>query len=240
MAKSKYEYVKEFELDDRLPPSNWIVVRIDGCHFHRFSSIHEFEKPNDSSALCLMNSCASSMLDHFPDIVFAYGVSDEYSFVLSEKSKFYQRRTSKIVSLFVSYFTSAYVMKWREFFPNKDLKELPYFDGRAVCYPKAKVIRDYLAWRQVDCHINNQYNTCFWMLVKSGKTEREAQLCLKGTQAKEKNEMLFNQFGINYDKLPEMFKKGSCVFRNKVYLLKYKSGGRNSEDRQKWKSNKKV
>jgi tRNA(His) guanylyltransferase len=73
MANSKYEYVKEFELDDRLPPSNWIIVRIDGCHFHRFSSIHEFEKPNDSSALCLMNSCASSMLDQFPDIVFAYG-----------------------------------------------------------------------------------------------------------------------------------------------------------------------
>lgn len=32
--------------------------------------------------------------------------------------------------------------------------------------------------------------------------------------------MLFQQFGINYDKLPEMFKKGSCVFRNKVISLK--------------------
>jgi tRNA(His) guanylyltransferase len=42
-------------------------------------------------------------------------------------------------------------MKWREFFPNKDLNELPYFDGRAVCYPRAKIVRDYLAWRQVDC-----------------------------------------------------------------------------------------
>ena len=28
-------------------------------------------------------------------------------------------------------------------------------------------------------HINNQYNTCFWMLVKSGKTTREAQSKLK-------------------------------------------------------------
>jgi tRNA(His) guanylyltransferase len=37
MANSKYEYVKrEFEFDRRLPPSNWIVVRIDGCHFHRY------------------------------------------------------------------------------------------------------------------------------------------------------------------------------------------------------------
>lgn len=28
-------------------------------------------------------------------------------------------------------------------------------------------------------HINNQYNTCFWMLVKSGKSKSEAQGCLK-------------------------------------------------------------
>ena len=37
MANSEYEYVKrEFEFDRHLPPSNWIVVRIDGCHFHRY------------------------------------------------------------------------------------------------------------------------------------------------------------------------------------------------------------
>jgi tRNA(His) guanylyltransferase len=37
MANSEYEYVKrEFEFDRRLPPSNWIVVRIDGCHFHGY------------------------------------------------------------------------------------------------------------------------------------------------------------------------------------------------------------
>ena len=28
-------------------------------------------------------------------------------------------------------------------------------------------------------HINNQYNTPFWCLVKSGKTPKEAQLVLK-------------------------------------------------------------
>ena len=39
MANSKYEYVKrEFEFDRRLPASNFIVVRIDGCNFHRYSS----------------------------------------------------------------------------------------------------------------------------------------------------------------------------------------------------------
>ena len=60
---------------------------------------------------------------------------------------------SKILSLCVSYFTSVYVMKWKDFFPNKELKEPPYFDAQAVCYPNLKTIHDYLAWRQVDCKL---------------------------------------------------------------------------------------
>lgn len=216
MANSKYEYVKKFEMEDKLPACNWIIVRIDGHKFHRFSDDHDFDKPNDENALNLMNSCAVSMVENFPDIVFAYGVSDEYSFIWKETSRLYDRRASKILSLSVSYFTSMYVIKWKIFFPHKDLKEPPCFDGRIVLYPRVKIVRDYLSWRQVDCHINNQYNTCFWMLVKSGKSKKEAQERLKGTLAKDKNELLFQQYGINYDKLPEMFKKGSCVYKDTV------------------------
>uniref|UniRef100_A0A8R7UC36 tRNA(His) guanylyltransferase n=2 Tax=Triticum urartu TaxID=4572 RepID=A0A8R7UC36_TRIUA len=216
MANSKYEYVKrEFEFHRHLPASNWIVVLIDGCHFHRFSELHAFEKPNDERALRLMNACATSMLEKFPDIVFAYGVSDEYSFVFREKTEFHKRRESKIISLCVSYFTSVYGMKWKDFFPN-DFKETPYFDGRVVCYPNIKTIRDYLAWRQVDCHINNQYNTCFWALVKSGKTEKEAHQALKGTFSKDKNKLLLQQFQVNYNDEPAVFRKGSSVYRDKV------------------------
>ncbi|KAG8044831.1 hypothetical protein GUJ93_ZPchr0388g2756 [Zizania palustris] len=168
----------------------------------------------------ILEFCGGMM---FPDIVFAYGVSDEYkyitfsqkcllsSFVFREETEFYQRRESKILSLCVSYFTSVYVMKWKDFFPNKELIEPPYFDGRVT-------IRDYLAWRQVDCHINNQYNTCFWLLVKSGKTEKEAQQALKGTFSKDKNELLLQQFQINYDDEPAIFRKGSCVYRDKVEI----------------------
>lgn len=58
---------------------------------------------------------------------------------------------SEIVSAVVSLFSSMYVMKWKEFFPEKEFKEPPYFDGRSVCYPSSEILRDYLAWRQVDC-----------------------------------------------------------------------------------------
>ncbi|KAK9949859.1 hypothetical protein M0R45_005370 [Rubus argutus] len=76
----------------------------------------------------------------------------------------------------------------------------------------------HLAWRQVDCHINNQYNTCFWQLVKSGKSKSEAQNFLKGTQAGDKDKLL-KQFGIDYNKLPLMFRQGSSTFLDKVIFL---------------------
>lgn len=47
MACSRYEYVKGYEKDDSILPNVWIVVRVDGKGFHKFSKIHDFEKPND-------------------------------------------------------------------------------------------------------------------------------------------------------------------------------------------------
>ncbi|KAL0722086.1 hypothetical protein Bca4012_036685 [Brassica carinata] len=209
------DFVRSFQFENKLLPLTWVVVRIDGSHFHRFSDVHEFEKPNDEQALKLMNSCAVAVLEEFEDIHFAYGVSDEYSFVLKRESDLYQRQSSKIISAITSLFTSTYVIRWVDFFPHKELKYPPSFDGRAVCYPTYKILLDYLAWRQVDCHINNQYNTCFWMLVKSGKTKTQSQDYLKGTQTREKNELLSSQFGIEYNTLPLIFRMGSLVFRSK-------------------------
>jgi len=82
------------------------------------------------------------------------------------------------------------------------------------------------------------------MLVKSAKSEQELQLALKvvqiflswwpfyhnsinvlvqvlffkGTFAKDKNELLAQQFQINYDDEPAMFRKGCSVYREKVML----------------------
>lgn len=37
--KIKPEYIRSFNIDSQLMPSTWIVVRIDGCHFHRYMSL---------------------------------------------------------------------------------------------------------------------------------------------------------------------------------------------------------
>ena len=51
--------------------------------YGRFSDVHEFEKPNDAQALNLMNACAVAVVEAFRDVVFAYGVSDEYRSLIS-------------------------------------------------------------------------------------------------------------------------------------------------------------
>lgn len=216
MAKSRFEYVKQFELSDALLPHCWIVVRIDGRAFTKFAQAHGFEKPNDERALRLMNASAQAVMDDCSDACFAYGESDEYSFVIRKSSTLYQRRSSKLISVLSTLFVAAFVMRWRDFFPATRLLYPPAFDARAVCYPSDAVLRDYLSWRQVDCHVNNQYNTCFWALVKNGCTPSEAQARIKGTNVAMKNELLWNEAGCNYDRLPPIFRKGSCLYRQEV------------------------
>eukprot|EP00923_Selenidium_pygospionis_P017599 GHVN01030955.1.p1 GENE.GHVN01030955.1~~GHVN01030955.1.p1 ORF type:complete len:314 (-),score=32.99 GHVN01030955.1:573-1514(-) len=264
MACSRYEYVKEYEIDDPVLKNCWFVVRIDGRNFTEFSNKHKFEKPNDQRALGVMNDAALEVMKQFNDVVIAFGQSDEYSFVFRRTTNLWNRRASKIMSSVVSLFSSTYVMRWAANFTTapgcerdssgrtagdtktsewahtsepptvsrdaaasnqtknvsvgfnasacSELQLPPTFDARIVCYPTDKDIRDYLSWRQVDCHVNNQYNTSFWCLVKSGETPTEAYNILQGTQKAFKNELLY-QHGINYNSLPPMYRKGTMLLR---------------------------
>ena len=155
---------------------------------NRLCAKYGFEKPNDRRALDLMNAAARAVVSALPDVTVAYGVSDEYSFVFHKASGLFERRASKLVSTIVSTFTAHYVHLWPVYFPGTNTGTgsdtgtdttaaaaaalepplLPTFDGRAVCYPSVQNLRDYMSWRQVDCHINNLYNTTFWSLIQLG------------------------------------------------------------------------
>ncbi|KAF1914455.1 tRNAHis guanylyltransferase-domain-containing protein [Ampelomyces quisqualis] len=216
MANSKYEYVRLFEQPDTLLANTWIVVRIDGRGFSKLTTKYKFVKPNDRNALDLMNAAAVAVMKELPDLVLAYGNSDEYSFVFHKDCALFERRASKLTTTITSTFTSYYVFLWTQYFPDKPLTApLPSFDGRAVCYPSDFNLRDYMSWRQVDCHINNLYNTTFWTLVQQGGMgAREAEQKLSGTYSADKNEILFREFGINYNNEPACFKKGTVLYRD--------------------------
>ncbi|KAF2638245.1 Thg1-domain-containing protein [Massarina eburnea CBS 473.64] len=225
MANSKYEYVRLYEQPDTLLQNTFIVVRLDGRGFTKLTAKYEFEKPNDIRALRLMNEAAEAVMKDLPDLVLAYGQSDEFSFVFPKDCQLFERRASKLTTTIVSTFTAHYVFAWAKHFPDAPLTSpLPSFDGRAVCYPSDTNLRDYLSWRQVDCHINNLYNTTFWALVQQGGMDpRDAEKELSGTVSSDKNEILFSRFGINYNNEPDIFKKGSVIYRDFFPIASEKS-----------------
>lgn len=113
----------------------------------------------------------------------------------------------------MSTFTSAYIFFFNKIF-DIQLQYPPSFDGRIILYPSFDNLKDYFSWRQVDCHINNLYNTTFWALVIDGKMTREqANTRLKGTFAKDKHEMLFKEFMINYNNIEDIYKRGSILLK---------------------------
>ncbi|CAN0015929.1 unnamed protein product [Ectocarpus sp. 4 AP-2014] len=217
MANSRFQYVKKFELSDALLPDTYLVARLDGHRFTKFTAEHGFAKPNDERGLLLMAECARQVMSEWSDLVMAFGQSDEFSFLLPASSPLYGRRSAKLSTSFVSLFSSSFVFFWPKHFPDTPLLYPPNFDARIVSYPSAQAstphVRDYFSWRQADCHINNLYNTCFWALVADGVSKQDAQVALKGTTSGDKNELLFSRFDTNYNEIPQRFRKGTTLFR---------------------------
>ena len=49
--------------------------------FHqRFSDAHGFTKPNEERALQLMDKAAQALMEEYPDIVLAFGESNEFRY----------------------------------------------------------------------------------------------------------------------------------------------------------------
>ncbi|KRY46102.1 Serine/threonine-protein kinase SULU [Trichinella britovi] len=171
---------------------------------------------NHAPGLKLMYSAAKSVMNNYKDIRIAYGHSDEFSFVFWKRTNLWNRRLQKFVSTITSLFTSNYIFQWNfHFNDNRPLIWAPCFDGRVILYPTDENLTDYLKWRQADCHINNLYNTVFWKLVNEGQlkpAEAEKRLC--GSTAADKNEILFSQFNTNYNNEPDIFRKGTVLYRN--------------------------
>eukprot|EP00924_Labyrinthula_sp_SR-Ha-C_P009262 snap_masked-scaffold_2-processed-gene-18.41-mRNA-1 protein AED:0.03 eAED:0.03 QI:0/0/0/1/1/1/2/0/237 len=222
MAGSRYEYVRKYEDKSDI----CMLIRIDGQSFHHFTKQQEYSKPNDIRGLNLFSKASEEVLSKYNDILVSYSQSDEVSFLFKKNTKLFNRRKSKILSTIVSIFTAAFVYHWKGFF-NTDLNSIPTFDGRIICYPNELLIQHYFSWRQVDCHVNNLYNTTFWSLVnKSGLSTEDAKKKLDGTFSKDKHEILFSEFGINYNEEPEIFKKGTTLIQRKnvqqkIYFERY-------------------
>lgn len=246
MANSRYDFHKDDEknTDLRFNRGTYVIIRIDGDKFHHFSSEHRFDKPNDKRALDLMVESAKQVMRTYKGhIPLAYGHSDEFSFLLKSSSNLLSRRVYKLTSMLPVVFATYYNSNWSRFFGDPSLgqpterKYDAWFDARPKEYPNCSSVIDYFRWRQVDCHINNLYNTTLHALtgryVKHELTEsgtikrtpirewihdekmfsspKEATDKLSGTVSSDKHDIMFLDYKVNYNNELEQFKKGTVI-----------------------------
>lgn len=167
------------------------------------------------------------MRTFYPHILIAYGQSNQFSFVFRPFSTIFNRRQNKVVSLITSTFTSAFVYYWYKYFTTRehDLKRPPvHFTGRSILFGCHRTLVDYLRDQYELCHQRNLDNITLSAMTGEDTfvgnvrtdgapvwSEEEAKKWVKKASKADKNERLFSEYGINYNNVPEYFKKGSTI-----------------------------
>ncbi|HYH67221.1 MAG TPA: tRNA(His) guanylyltransferase Thg1 family protein [Urbifossiella sp.] len=181
----------------RCPDGAWVVLRLDGRGFTRFTEAH-CEKPFDDRFHGWMLAAARAVFEDFGG-VYAYTESDEVSVLLPRGWAHFDREVEKAVSVSAGLASAAFALA---------CGASAHFDCRVVVVPTDEQVVDYFRWRQADaarCALNGW---CYWTLRKEGLDARAATRKLAGLTVADKNELLFRR-GVNFNDLPAWQKRGA-------------------------------
>jgi tRNA(His) guanylyltransferase len=183
-----------------LPRRTHVVIRIDGRGFHRFTK--DLERPYCRRLADALDEAALQLSGEMIGCRFAYGQSDEYSFVLTDTEPadaalWFDGNVQKIVSVSASIFTGAFNRAFGG-------AEAGAFDSRVLVIAQRGEVEKYLLWRQLDASANSLN------MLASAHFTHEALL---GKSTSEKHDLLHAK-GVNWAKEPADFKRGRAVVRD--------------------------
>ena len=101
MANSRFQYVKKFELSDALLPDTYLIARLDGHRFTKFTKEHNFTKPNDERGLLLMAEVGrhlSSSVSTSAGVFFACGLACNDCYARNSRGNRKQGMVAKYVN----------------------------------------------------------------------------------------------------------------------------------------------
>jgi len=184
-----------------------IIVRLDGKAFHTFTK--GVKKPYDDGLSSMMIETMKYLVDAFQANL-GYCQSDEITllFYIDRDSKaeyIYGGRFQKLESLLAAS-TSVYFNKLIPGYLPSKITESPVFDARAFVVPTLEDAYDCFLWRQLDATKN-----AVSMAAHAYFTHKE----LHGKHSNEMQEMLFANFGINFNDYPYFFKRGTFAYRER-------------------------
>ena len=214
-----YELVSDYRLTKRTP----VIVRIDGKAFHTYTK--GLDKPFDSILSEAMNYVCRKLVETVQGCKFAYTQSDEISLLLTDWDKsttdcYFDYRVQKMVSVLASAATMYFnqyivsrVLYWQK--GKSELSEKLFdkwaakagcamFDARAYNLPKEEVC-NYFIWRQEDTSRNS--------IQSLGRSKFSFKQMLN-KKNNEVQDMLFNEYDINWNFIDTKWKRGFAVYRD--------------------------
>lgn len=218
--KDYYENIPKIKLYRRTP----VIIRIDGKSFHSFT--RGFKKPFDDILIKSMQETMKYLCENIQGCVLGYQQSDEISLLLIDyktlnSGAFFDYEVQKICSVIASMATLSFNKAF-----NKEIGNIPteewlrmnieyresliksqikgaMFDARCFNIPKEEVA-NYFFWRQIDATRNS-----IEMVGRSKFSHKE----LQHKNCNMIQDMLHEEYGINWNDLPTYLKRGSCCIK---------------------------
>ncbi len=200
------EKMKAFERahDSCVLPEMYIVARIDGRGFTRLTKeTHSFERPYDARFSELMVQTTEHLMNCGFNIVFGYTQSDEISLLFHRDDDTFNRRSRKIVSVLAGEASAKFSVL---------LGDVGAFDCRISEFPSTQLVMDYFRWRNTDAHRNALNGYCYWTLRDKGESASSATNSLKNLTVTQKNELLFQERGLNFNDVESWKKRGIGLY----------------------------
>ena len=219
--KKYYENIPKTKLMRRCP----VAIRIDGKSFHTFT--HGLDKPFDDILMKAMQETMKYLCENIQGCVFGYTQSDEITIVLVDYKKlnseaWFDYEVQKMCSISASMATLAFNKSFEKLMDSyfcmfgidteedekrydilyEKVRSGAMFDSRCFNIPKEEVT-NLVYWRQLDATRNS---------IESVGRAYFSHNQLYKKNCNEIQEMLHEQFGINWNDLPIEKKRGSsCI-----------------------------
>lgn len=195
-------------------PNMFMVARIDGRGFTRLTKeVCQFEAPFDIRFRDMMAATTAHLMDCGFPVIYGYSQSDEISLLIHRDCEVFKRKLRKYDSILAGEASAKFSLL---------LGKIGAFDCRICQLPTPELVVDYFLWRQEDAHRNALNAHCYWSLRQSGIHARQAASQLSRLSVAEKHELLFSDFGKNFNELPSWQKRGMGL-----YTEVYNKEGRN-------------
>lgn len=248
-----YEDRFRFKLMRRM----FTIIRLDGKGFSKYTE--KLNKPFDDGFSDDMDATTAFLCENIQGVKFGYTQSDEISLVLTdfdnnETSAWFDNNMQKMVSIAASMATAKFnelrtIRAARKH--NVDLaksdgmveptwalhtleyidsysKNLAMFDARVFQVPSIDEMVNAIIFRQQDCTRNSISMAAYWEL---------GDAATKNKSGAEKQEMLFQLKGINWNDYKTKYKRGTVIRK-----VKFEKLGPNGEKaiRSKWDADPEI